>query len=132
MQKRGCELSVEKSAQARPPACGVEGKSEYNSTSTAAPQKFNPARAVELRTVRAGTMPPGPSAAAKIAGAFNEAAEAGVLEPEEVERVAALLLGGVLTDAMLDIIIDLTDGVAEIDVGRGARAERSSRFASGL
>jgi len=51
-----------------------------------------------------------------IAAAFEEAAHDGaVVEPDQVERIAAGLLGGVLTDGMLDTIIDATDGKDGID-----------------
>ena len=67
-----------------------------------------------------------------IAAAFEEAAHDGaVVEPDQVERIAAGLLGGVLTDGMLDTIIDATDGKDGIDVriAAGGNAPRSGFLA---
>lgn len=47
---------------------------------------------------------------AAITEAFAAAAgEGGLIAPDDVERVAAKLFNGVVTDGMLDVIIDLTD-----------------------
>ena len=63
-----------------------------------------------------------------IAAAFEQAAQGGaVVVPDQVERIAAQLLGGVLTDGMLDTIIDATDGKEGIEeplIGKDKDAEQ--------
>lgn len=40
----------------------------------------------------------------------------GSIDPEDVEGLASQLLGSTLTDAILDVVIDMTDHLDAVDV----------------
>ena len=61
---------------------------------------------------------------------FNAVAADGSIDPEEVEGLAAQLLGSTLNDAILDIVIDMTDNLAAVDVRTCPLTSPCSRFPS--